>query len=67
MEQALEDVSTESLASFCSHASRPLQFTLGRDLCTTIGAGFSAERQEQQCRRWGVPQVAVFVVSYDDS
>jgi hypothetical protein len=45
-----------TMASFCSHATRPLQLTLGHGLFRDVGPGAHFERQ---CRVWGVPQVTV--------
>jgi hypothetical protein len=59
-EDEAEAPSAESLAAFCSHATRPLQLALSRGLYTRTTV--SAERLQAECRVWGVPQVTVSVV-----
>jgi hypothetical protein len=49
-------IGPEQLASFCSHAARPLQLNLGLELYEQAQGG---GRLERQCRVWGVPQVTV--------
>jgi hypothetical protein len=51
------EISAETVASFCSHATHPLQLTLRPELYKKLEAG--SGRFEEQCRIWGVPQVTV--------
>jgi hypothetical protein len=56
-------IGTDELASFCSHATRPLQLNLWKYLYNRVGADGKLERQ---CRVWGVPQVTVAEAIYPD-
>jgi hypothetical protein len=49
-------VGAHELASFSSHATRPLQMELGGDLYKRVWADGELARQ---CQVWGVPHVAV--------
>jgi hypothetical protein len=55
--EAASEVSAETVASFCSHATRPLQLTLTPQLYHRLEAG--SGRFEEQCRVKGVPEVTV--------
>jgi hypothetical protein len=50
-------ISAEAVASFCSHATHPLQLHLESMLYKQLEAG--SGRFEEQCRVGGVPQVTV--------
>jgi hypothetical protein len=51
------EVSAEDVASFCSHATHPLQLALHSYLYEEFKAG--SRRFQEQCRIWKVPQVTV--------
>jgi hypothetical protein len=50
-------ISAEDVASFCSHATHPLELGLSSAMYDQLGA--SSGRFEEQCRLRGVPQVTV--------
>jgi hypothetical protein len=56
-ERVAGDTCTEDVASFCSHATHPLQLHLESELYKRLEAG--SGRFEEQCRVGGVPQVTV--------
>jgi hypothetical protein len=53
-----QQISARDLVSFCSHAARPLQLKLGKNLTHQLGGGGS-QWFEEHARVWGVPQVTV--------
>jgi hypothetical protein len=56
-DQLREQISSRDVASFCSHATHPLQLTFGSELYNQLEAGSGSF--EEQCRISGVPQVTV--------
>jgi hypothetical protein len=53
--QQQQQIAPGDVASFCSHATHPLQLILSKDLYQAV----QGDQLEQLCRTWGVPQVTV--------